>query len=94
MSLSVKKDAHVIDMETRSKISMRYKRITKAIDSHSIPPGIKKLRQTSLIDEQGILQENVLLNSPSYAASFVIGGHVNGQIEWKNNDGKSLKEIE
>ena len=32
MSLSVKKDAHVIDMETRSKISMRYKRITKAIN--------------------------------------------------------------
>lgn len=66
----------------------------ETIDSHSIPPGIKKLRQTSLIDEQGILQENVLLNSPSYAASFVIGGYVNGQIEWKNNDGKSLKEIE
>ena len=64
------------------------------IDSHSIPVGIKKLRQTTMIDEQGILQENVLLNSPSYAAAFVIGGHVNGLTEWKTEGGISLKELE
>lgn len=44
--------------------------------------------------ENGILQENVLFRSPSYAAAFVIGGSVNGLTEWKNRDGKTLKEIE
>ena len=46
------------------------------------------------IDENGILQENILFRSPSYAAAFVIGGHVNGLVEWKTKDGVSLKEIE
>jgi hypothetical protein len=44
--------------------------------------------------DNGILQENILFRSPSYAAAFVIGGHVNGLIEWKTIDGVSLKEIE
>nr|WP_278320197.1 DUF4357 domain-containing protein [Garciella nitratireducens] len=46
------------------------------------------------MDENGILQENILFRSPSYAAAFVIGGHVNGLVEWKTKDGVSLKEIE
>ncbi|WP_242849935.1 DUF4357 domain-containing protein [Clostridium aceticum] len=36
----------------------------------------------------------MLLRNPSYAATFVIGGHVNGLTEWKTKDGRSLKEIE
>jgi len=40
------------------------------------------------------LQEDVLFNSPSYAAAFVIGGHVNGLTEWKTTEGKTLKELE
>lgn len=38
--------------------------------------------------------KNVLFNSPSYAAAFVIGGHANGLTEWKTEDGKTLKNIE
>lgn len=64
------------------------------IDSNRIPPGIKKRRQTAKIDTNGILQEDILFRSPSYAAAFVIGGHVNGLTEWKTKDGTSLKEIE
>ena len=63
-------------------------------DSNSIPPGIKEARQKTKIDENGILQEDVLFKSPSYAAAFVIGGHANGLTEWKTSDGKTLKEIE
>lgn len=63
-------------------------------DSDSIPPGIKEARQKAAIDESGILQEDVLFKSPSYAAAFVIGGHANGLTEWKTEDGKTLKEIE
>ncbi|SHF41765.1 GIY-YIG nuclease family protein, partial [Caloramator proteoclasticus] len=50
----------------------------ETIDSESIPPGIKERRQKAKIDENGILQENILFHSPSYAAAFVIGGNVNG----------------
>jgi hypothetical protein len=44
--------------------------------------------------KKGILQIDVPFKSASYAASFVIGGHVNGRAEWRTIDGKSLKEIE
>ena len=65
----------------------------ETIDSESIPPGIKERRQKAKI-ENGILQEDILFRSPSYAAAFVIGGHVNGLTEWKTKDGVSLKELE
>lgn len=63
-------------------------------DSDSIPPGIKEARQKAKVNEKGILQEDVLFKSPSYAAAFVVGGHANGLIEWKTKDGITLKEIE
>ncbi|MFP3153383.1 GIY-YIG nuclease family protein [Lachnospiraceae bacterium ZAX-1] len=63
-------------------------------DSDSIPPGIKEARKKAHLNENSILQEDVLFKSPSYAASFVIGGHANGLTEWKTTDGKTLKEIE
>jgi len=63
-------------------------------DSDSIPPGIKEARQKAKLNENGILLEDVLFKSPSYAAAFVIGGHANGLTEWKTADGKTLKEIE
>lgn len=66
----------------------------ETIDSERIPSKIKQTRETAKIDTNGILQENVLLSSPSYAAAFVIGGHANGLTEWKNSEGKSLKELE
>lgn len=66
----------------------------ETIDSESIPSGIKARREKAKIDENGILKENILLRSPSYAAAFVIGGHVNGLMEWKTKDGISLKELE
>jgi hypothetical protein len=68
--------------------------LIEKIDSDSIPSGIKKKCQTAKIDDDGILQEDVLFTSPSYAAAFVIGGHVNGLTEWKTDDGKTLKDIE
>ena len=66
----------------------------ETIDSDSIPIGIKEHRRKALIDDNNILQENLLFRSPSYAAAFVIGGHVNGLAAWKTEDGTSLKKIE
>lgn len=68
--------------------------LVETIDSDSIPPGIKESRQKASIDENGILQEDVLFRSPSYAAAFVIGGHANGLTAWETIDGKTLKDIE
>lgn len=64
------------------------------IDSNSIPPSVKKCRENANINENGMLNENILFKSPSYAAAFILGGHVNGLTEWKTIEGKSLKELE
>jgi hypothetical protein len=60
-----------------------------------VPTGIKDLRTkyASVIDSNGFLQEDVRFGSPSYASSFVCGKNSNGQVEWKNKDGISLKDI-
>ncbi|WP_449619659.1 GIY-YIG nuclease family protein [Robertmurraya sp. Marseille-Q9965] len=68
--------------------------LIETIDSDSLPQVIKDIRRKALIDENGILQEEILFRSPSYAAAFVIGGSANGLTEWKTEAGKTLKEIE
>ena len=42
----------------------------------------------------GVLLEDILFSSPSGAAAFVCGGSANGNLEWKNAKGVTLKEIE
>lgn len=44
-------------------------------------------------DQGLVFQENYQFKSPSGAAAIVSGGHANGWIEWKNADGKTLKEV-
>lgn len=62
-------------------------------DDDTIPTVLKEQRRkASVID--GVLQEDVLFSSPSYAAMFVIGKNTNGLTSWKDEDGRSLKEIE
>ncbi|MCM1192502.1 MAG: GIY-YIG nuclease family protein [Butyrivibrio sp.] len=62
-------------------------------DDDTIPVVLKEQRRkASVID--GVLQEDVLFSSPSYAAMFVIGKSANGLTSWKDADGRSLKEIE
>ena len=66
----------------------------RTIDFPSIPPRVKESREKALIDDNGLLQEDVLFRSPSYAAIFVTGGRVNGLTAWKTKDGITLKDIE
>jgi len=66
----------------------------ETIDSDSIPESIKESRQKAENDDNGVLQKDMLFRSPSYAASFVIGGYVNGLRSWKTEDGRTLKDIE
>lgn len=62
-------------------------------DDNTIPVILKERRAKANITN-GILQEDMLFSSPSYAAMFVIGKSANGQTSWKAEDGRTLKEIE
>ena len=55
---------------------------------------IKKRDQNKDRIKEYILQDDILFNSPSGAACFVVGGSANGNTEWKTADGATLKELE
>ena len=68
---------------------------------NSITPNFIKFRQ-KLIDE-GVLinkieylefSDDYIFSSPSTAAVMVMGRNANGLTEWKNKDGKTLKDFE
>lgn len=67
------------------------------MDSPNLPASLKEMRQ-NLIDSQviqdGVLKEKQLFSSPSYAATFLLGMQTNGRTDWKNQDGRTLKELE
>ena len=63
-------------------------------DDNTIPAVIKERRKSAPIDINGILKEDLLFTSPSYAAMFVIGKSANGLTSWKTQDGKTLKSLE
>jgi hypothetical protein len=62
----------------------------------SCPDYIKKLREKykKNIDNNDVLKIDLLFNSPSAAAGFVIGGSANGKTAFITEDGKTLKDIE
>ena len=67
------------------------------IDSEAIPLAIKELRIKCKANKEifnGKLTKNVLFNSPSYAAAFVLGMQTNGRVDWKDENGITLKELE
>lgn len=66
-------------------------------DLKTMPKLIKELRVqliNSGIIKDGILKENQLFTSASYAAAFVLGTNANGLTHWKTKDGQTLKELE
>ena len=61
---------------------------------------MEKQRQTALangnivcVDGKYKLTVSVSFTSPSSAGQFVLGGSVNGWVEWKDKDGKTLDEL-
>ncbi len=63
------------------------------VDDDTISMALKEQRRKADI-ESGVLKEDILLSSPSYAAMFVIGKSANGLTSWKTSDGRLLKDIE
>ena len=69
----------------------------EGIDSEAIPLAIKELRTKCKANKEifnGKLTKNILFNSPSYAAAFVLGMQTNGRVDWKDENGITLKELE
>ncbi len=61
---------------------------------------MEKQRQTALANGNIVcaggkykLNVSVSFTSPSSAGQFVLGGSINGWVEWKNKDGKTLDEL-
>ena len=61
---------------------------------------IEKQRQTALsngdivsVDGKYKLTVSVSFTSPSSAGQFVLGGSINGWVEWKDKDGKTIDEV-
>ncbi len=52
---------------------------------------INKRNEAEIVN--GILKEDVVLDSPSAAGSFVIGGACNGWVNWKCNDGTPIDKF-
>lgn len=66
-------------------------------DSRAIPKTIKDLRDKCKEEKEiinGKIEKNFLFNSPSYAASFVLGMYTNGRTDWKTVEGITLKDLE
>lgn len=63
------------------------------VDDDTISASLKEMRKKAPV-ESGVLKEDMLFSSPSYAAMFVIGKSANGLTSWKTVDGRLLKEIE
>jgi len=69
---------------------------------------VNSLSQSFITYRQKLIEEGIFVNkgeyfeftddyifsSPSTAAVMIMGRNANGLTEWKNNDGKTLKEIE
>ena len=63
-------------------------------DDNTVPQVLKERKKTVKLDENGNLIDNMPFSSPSYAAMFVIGKSANGLVSWKDENGKTLKDLE
>jgi hypothetical protein len=67
----------------------------------SLHTGYKKLRenliaQGNIVEENGVLTffKDTLFSTPSPAAAVIVGYPINGRKTWKNENGKTLAELE
>ena len=71
--------------------------INEKISEKSVSPGMIKLSEKHIAEKHvvdNVTTEDILFNSSSAAAVFVLGYSVSGPMTWKTKDGRTLKEIE
>ena len=64
----------------------------KKASTQSLRNKWNELRNQKIVDN-GIFLKDIIFSSPSTAAAMILGRNANGLREWKNKDGKTLKEI-
>lgn len=73
---------------------MKGRQISTKIQNSAKPNVIKaKTQYKDKISENGILLDDILFSSPSFAASFVGGASLSGNEYWVTSDGKSPKDL-
>lgn len=50
-------------------------------------------KHSNKISKDFILLEDIEFTSPSTSAKFIVGYSINGRISWKNEEGKTVKEL-
>lgn len=65
----------------------------KTASSISLRNRWNELREKNIVNKNNIFSKDTLFLSPSTAAAMVLGRNSNGLTEWKNKDGKTLKEV-
>jgi len=62
----------------------------------SCPDYAKKVREDNKenVTEDYVLQKDILFKTPSGASAYVLGAPTNGNVEWKTEDDRTLKEFE
>ncbi len=53
-----------------------------------------RLMDKGIVNSTFIFTSDYIFTSPSLAAAIVMGRNANGRIEWRNESGKSIKDIE
>ena len=73
-------------------VLLKGSKVSQKSASH-LSESLRNRRDRAPKDQNNCLLEDVLLNSPSTAANFLIGQQTNGLIAWKNESGETLKSI-
>ena len=73
-----------------------YGQVAKSADSFVKATQDELLAKSVLVkqDDKYIFTQDYKLNSPSRSACVVLGRNSNGRIEWKDKNGRTLKEIQ
>ncbi len=78
-------------LEARMKVEKGTFTLLKGCTCRSAKKGVKLpeiYNSVPIVD--GVLQEDVMTNSPSTAGCIVLGGALNGWVEWKTKSGKPI----
>ncbi len=82
------------DEDKQEFIVKKGSRVSQIVSSYEKFKGavsVNKMRETNTKDY--IVTKDTKFKSPSTAANFVTGSSTNGMVAWKDENGKSLKQL-
>lgn len=82
-------------LETNETVVLKESMVSKEVSHSNKFRGAKtvaKLRESN-VDDNHVVTKDITFRSPSTAANFVTGNSTNGLLAWKDENGRTLKEI-